>query len=116
MNATPRAQAVAIDIMGMTYHVRSDEDEQYIRELAEIVNAKMREIHHQTATVDSLKCAVLAALNLADDLCKLNKEYRSYRGLTQNQHSRMIRIIDGALQSEASGDKNPCPSGDGEHN
>ncbi|HEX8811862.1 MAG TPA: cell division protein ZapA, partial [Terracidiphilus sp.] len=40
----------------------------HIRSLAAVVDAKMRAVAAQGRTVDSLRVAVLAALNLADEL------------------------------------------------
>ena len=98
MTTPTTPNAISVEIMGVTYHVRSDASSDYLQDLAEVVNAKTREIREQTATVDSLKCAVLTALNLADDLCKLNTEYRSYRQYVEKQQNRIIKTIDSATQ------------------
>jgi cell division protein ZapA len=58
---------VTVEIYDQTYHL-SGQDAVHIRELAECVDAKMRAIAAQGRTVDSLRVAVLAALNLADEL------------------------------------------------
>jgi len=53
--------------------VRSDGDPQYLKELAEYVDQRMREISSGTLTVDSRKVAILAALYIADELHQLQK-------------------------------------------
>ena len=58
---------VTVEIYDQTYHL-SGQDAEHIRELAERVDAKMRAVAAQGRTVDSLRVAVLAALNLADEL------------------------------------------------
>ncbi|HUV68677.1 MAG TPA: cell division protein ZapA [Terracidiphilus sp.] len=58
---------VTVDIYDQTYHL-SGQDVEHIRELAARVDAKMRAVAAQGRTVDSLRVAVLAALNLADEL------------------------------------------------
>ncbi len=58
---------VTVEIYDQTYHL-SGQDAEHIRELAARVDAKMRAVAGQGNTVDSLRVAVLAALNLADDL------------------------------------------------
>jgi len=57
-----------VEIFGSVYTVRGVDDGEHLRELAAIVDRKMREIAGQVATVDSAKIAILAALNLADEL------------------------------------------------
>jgi cell division protein ZapA len=57
-----------VEIFGTVYHVRGNDDEKHLQELAAAVDRKMREIADQTATVETVKIAILAALNLADEL------------------------------------------------
>jgi cell division protein ZapA len=61
------ANYVTVDIYDQTYHL-SGQDAEHIRKLAATVDAKMRAVAAQGRTVDSLRVAVLAALNLADEL------------------------------------------------
>ncbi len=60
-------QFVTVEIYDQTYHL-SGQDAEHIRSLAAQVDAKMRAVAAQGRTVDSLRVAVLAALNLADEL------------------------------------------------
>jgi cell division protein ZapA len=76
---TPVAQAatngsVRVEIYDQTYHLRGS-DADYIEKLAEYVDMKMRAVAEQTRTVDSLRLAVLAALNIADEYNVLKKKY-----------------------------------------
>jgi cell division protein ZapA len=61
------AEYVTVEIYDQVYHL-SGQDVEHIRELAARVDAKMRAVAAQGRTVDSLRVAVLAALNLADEL------------------------------------------------
>lgn len=58
---------VTVEIYDQVYHL-SGQDEEHIRELAARVDSKMRAVAAHGRTVDSLRVAVLAALNLADEL------------------------------------------------
>jgi cell division protein ZapA len=58
---------VTVEIYDQTYHL-SGYDARHIRELAARVDSKMRAVAAHGRTVDSLRVAVLAALNLADEL------------------------------------------------
>ena len=64
-------QTIRVEIYNQTYSIRSDGDNEYIQDLAEYVDAKMREISSGTMTVDSLKVAILAALHIADEFYQL---------------------------------------------
>lgn len=64
--AAPVTNSVRVEIFDQAYNLRGT-DPEYIRRLAEFVDTKMRLIAEQTSTVDSLRLAVLAALNIADE-------------------------------------------------
>ena len=64
-------QSIRVEIYNQTYSIRSDGDNDYILDLAEYVDKKMREISSGTLTVDSLKVAILAALHIADEFYQL---------------------------------------------
>lgn len=60
---------VRIKIFGQEYGVKGDADSDYIRKVAEYVDAKMRDVEETLPKGSSpLKVAVLAALNLTDEL------------------------------------------------
>jgi cell division protein ZapA len=65
------ANYVSVEIYDQVYHL-SGQDPDHIRELAALVDARMRAVSAQGRTVDSLRVAVLAALNLADELTQVS--------------------------------------------
>ena len=65
---------VTVEIYDQVYHL-SGQDPDHIRKLAARVDAKMRSVAAHGRTVDSLRVAVLAALNLADELVTLRAKY-----------------------------------------
>lgn len=67
---------VVVDIYDQIYQLRGVNSE-YIERLASVVDSKMRAVSAHGATVDSLRVAVLAALNLADELVTLRGRYES---------------------------------------
>ena len=70
-----KEQLVEIKVFGQTYTVKTDAEEEYIKEVAKYVNDKMEEVLKKTKTVSTLNVAILTALNIADDLIK-EKEKR----------------------------------------
>ena len=58
---------VTVEIYDQLYHL-SGQDPEHIRELAAYVDTRMRAVASHGKTADSLRVAVLAALNLADEL------------------------------------------------
>lgn len=69
-------RSISVDIYDQIYHLTGT-DPGYIEHLADAVDAKMRAVSASGSTVDSLRVAVLAALNIADELARLRARYES---------------------------------------
>jgi cell division protein ZapA len=96
--ATPEPtenQSIAVDIYDQVYHLRGT-DPAYIERLAAIVDAKMRAVSAHGGTVDSLRVAVLAALNIADELCTARQRHDSIAGSLQSSQ-QTIRSRAGSI-------------------
>ena len=68
--------AVSVDIYDQIYTLRGT-DPDHIARLASMVDEKMRAVAAHGSTVDSLRVAVLAALNIADELMRLRSRYET---------------------------------------
>ncbi|WP_227765757.1 cell division protein ZapA [Zhaonella formicivorans] len=66
---------VSVNIYNSEYVVRANEPSDYIEMLAALVDRKMRQIGQRNPNMPVSKVAVLTALNLADELCKLQEDY-----------------------------------------
>ncbi len=80
-------ETIQVEIFGQKYSLKGGADAEYIRELADIVDSRMKEVQRGTGTADGYRIAILAALNLADDL------YRS-----RSQQEALQKTADGALK------------------
>jgi len=83
-------KVIEIEIYGQKYRIRvkGEEDEKYISHLTSYVEQKMREVAVKSKSVDVLKVAVLAALNIADEyfLCQENlDQLNEVIGLMENE-------------------------------
>jgi len=65
-----KERTVEIKVFGQTYTVKTDVDENHIREVAKYVNEKAEEILKKTRSVSTLNVAILTALNIADDILR----------------------------------------------
>jgi cell division protein ZapA len=70
---------ITVDIYDQTYRLNGT-DREYVERLAATVDGKMRAVAEHGRTVDSLRVAVLAALNLADQLARLEARYAAVTG------------------------------------
>jgi cell division protein ZapA len=106
MTETNQDNSISVDIYDQTYHLRG-QDTDYIRHLADMVDVKMRAVASHGKTVDSLRVAVLAALNIADELATLERKYHALTGqASQEQDSLRTRahtlagLLDSVLDEE----------------
>ena len=95
--ATPAP--VRVEIYDQPYNLRGT-DADYILKLAEFVDAKMRSVAEQTSTVDSLRLAVLAALNIADEYHLLKKKYDSVASEYRKRADMLADMLDEAMEEE----------------
>jgi cell division protein ZapA len=98
--------SVSVDIYDQTYHLRAH-DPAYIEKLASTVDSKMRAVSASGNTADSLRVAVLAALNIADELLRLQEQCRTLHGTASESQttlrSRAINLsglLDSVLDPE----------------
>ena len=89
--------SVRVEIFDQAYNLRGS-DAEYIVKLAEYVDAKMRAVAEQTNTIDTVRLAVLAALNIADEYHLLRR--RSDGGGTnyQQRAHKLSSALDEVLE------------------
>ncbi len=90
--------AMPVTIFGRTYDLRGDENPDYLAELASLVDRKMREVSEVTGTADTLKVAILACLNVADEYLQARRGGPPREDeATDRRLARMATLLDEAL-------------------
>jgi cell division protein ZapA len=89
--------SVRVEIFDQVYNLRGS-DADYILKLAEYVDGKMRAVSEQTATVDSVRLAVLAALNIADEYHLLKRSAETKSPEVRQRTKQLARALDEILQ------------------
>lgn len=69
---------VSVDIAGYTYQIRTDEEPEYVRELANMVTVKILEIKRDSGA-SVIDCAIMAALDFADCFLKEQQKKKPAR-------------------------------------
>lgn len=89
--------SVRVEIFDQVYNLRGS-DADYILKLAEYVDMKMRAVSEQTATVDSVRLAVLAALNIVDEYHLLKRRVEVPAPEVRQRASKLESALDEVLQ------------------
>ena len=105
--------AVVVDIYDQIYQLRGT-DPGHIERLASVVDSKMRAVSAHGATVDSLRVAVLAALNIADELLALRTRFealnakvveagREQQNAVRSRAGSLMGMLDAVLEERKAG-------------
>lgn len=96
---------IEVEIFGQTFTLTSDDEEGYVREVAAYVDQKMQQVVTTTKTVATLRVAILAALNIADEYHKtMRREEEMCRQVDSLSASLLRRL------SQAEEEPHPIPS------
>jgi cell division protein ZapA len=90
----PKPSGIRVTIFGTEYPIKGDADPHYIMEVAEYVDQKMRNIAKNAPMQSSLKVAILAALNIADELFKARTGKDKVMSELENKIDEIIDSID----------------------
>jgi len=88
-------ESVQVEIFGHTYSIKVANDPEYIRKLAAFVDARMKEVQKSTGTSDVYRIAILAALNISDELHRLRSQHDDLKQTTTSSLDHLIEITEG---------------------
>ncbi|HEX5070566.1 MAG TPA: cell division protein ZapA [Vicinamibacterales bacterium] len=94
-----QTRVVHVDIQGQRYAIRSALDPKYVADIAAYVDSRMDLAGREIASTDLARVAVVAALNIVDDLFRTRQE--SADGRAQARALEIERIIDAVLDPPA---------------
>jgi len=90
-------RVVPVEILGQQYPIRSSLDDRYVTELATYVDEKMRAAALATPAGDSVRLAVLAALNIADEFFRARQAERAWQNVVEERAAEIGRLVDEVL-------------------
>jgi len=93
---------VQVQIFGHTYTIRGEADQEYILEVAAYVDRKMREITEKLPVASLSKVAILASLNIADELYKERVQRDRQKEQLETRAARLNAVLDDLFEDSAS--------------
>jgi len=89
---------VYVQVMGHEYPVEANAgDELYVHRLAQFVQERMTEMKTESKVIDSYKLAVLTAMNIADELFRLQETKGSTSQVLESKADELLLMLDQAL-------------------
>lgn len=98
-----------IEVLGTSFTIQSDESAEHLARLSTYVKAKIEEVKARYTFADPLTVAVLAALNIADDMFK-SREGKELPGAGEeisNVAERLLNRIDDELLDHTAFEEEP---------
>ena len=93
---------VQVQIFGHSYTIRGEANQDYILGVAAYVDRKMREITEKLPVASLSKVAILASLNIADELFKERARQEQQEQQLTRQAARLNAVLDDVLQDSSS--------------
>jgi cell division protein ZapA len=93
------SNAIPVEIHGQRYPIRSSLDPEYVARLATYVDEKMRVAADSTPTGDTLRLAIIAALNIADEYFRCRETNSARDGELAERAGELERLLDRILMA-----------------
>jgi cell division protein ZapA len=91
------SRVIQVDIHGQRYAVRSELDPQYIGELVAYLDEKMRTAACELTSADPLRIAIIAALNISDELFRARADTAGVDSRVRARAAEIERLVDAVL-------------------
>ena len=91
-------KSVTVTIYGQEYTLRGDADANYVEQVAALVDLKMREISGRSDLASTGKVAILAAVNLADELLRERQKHQEALTLLEERTGQIATFLDSEME------------------
>jgi len=95
--AANETRSTTVEILGREYKIRGAADPAYIQEVARYVDGKLREVSQVASGPATDRAAILAAINIADELFQLRRSSSEEFSSIERRTQTLIRLLDESL-------------------
>jgi cell division protein ZapA len=86
-------RSVTVQIAGVRYALKTEEDDRWVKSVAAFVDAKIREVQKHTRTVDTQAVAVLTALQIAEELFNERRQSSELRKKIREKGQSLLDVL-----------------------
>ncbi len=87
-------KSVTVTIFGHDYTLRGEADSEYVEKVADFVDRKMNEVAENSAVGSTAKVAILAAINIADELFRERQKRQEALAMLDAKTGQIARLLD----------------------
>ena len=88
-----------VEIFDRIFRLKSDKDPEYLEKLAAYLDEKMKEVAEVAPTVDGQKIAVLASLNIVDELFQIRNFKEGDQSYIEDRAEKIFKKLQGILET-----------------
>jgi cell division protein ZapA len=86
-------RSVTVQIAGVKYALKTEEDDRYVKQMAAFVDGKIRDVQKHTRTVDTQAVAVLTALQIAEELFNERRQSGDLRKKIREKSQSLLEVL-----------------------
>jgi cell division protein ZapA len=86
-------QSVTVQIAGVKYALKTDEDERWVKSVAALVDERFREIQKKARTPDTQAVAMLTALQIAEELFRERRDTSELRKRIREKSQSLLDVL-----------------------
>ena len=86
-------RSVTVQIAGVKYALKTEEDDRYVKQMAAFVDGKIRDVQKHTRTVDTQAVAVLTALQIAEELFSERRQSGDLRKKIREKSQSLLDVL-----------------------
>ncbi len=98
-------ESVTVKIFGNEYVLKGDANPEYVQKVAEFVHDRMNEVARNSAMASTSKVAILAAINIADELIRSQEGSIQSMAMLEDRSAQIVRLLKQELGDEPARDE-----------
>ncbi len=89
---------VTVTVQNVELIIRTDKSPEYVQELAEFVDERIKKISQNTPFVSSLKVSFVAAIDLANELFELRQKNKEIEDTVKNKTEELVSLLEEGIK------------------
>ncbi len=90
-------RGTSVEVYGYTFNVKSDLNRKQVQEIAEYVDAKMKDLAAKLKVSSTSRLAVMAAINIAEEFYRIKSEQNELSEAIEEKSTRLIQLVEDSM-------------------
>ena len=90
-------RGTSVEVYGYTFNVKSDLNRKQVQEIAEYVDAKMKDLAAKLKVSSTSRLAVMAAINIAEEFYRLRSEQNELSEAIEKKSAKLIQLVEDSM-------------------